>query len=67
MTKLTIFFTILFILALGGRIAAGYFAASVPFLGAITRALTGITVGFGVVAFAFVIVIIIKEIKGDKK
>ena len=67
MTKLTIFFTILFLLSLGGRIAAEFFAASVPFLGAITTALTWVCVGFGVVTLAFVGLIIFIEIKGGRK
>lgn len=67
MMKLIIFFTVLFIIALGGRIAAGYFAAAVPFLGQLTKALTGLAIGCGVIAIVFVLVTIIKAFKGDKK
>lgn len=62
----TIFLIIAFVVLLAGRIAAGFYAGAVPFLGTLATALTWVCVVVGIVAFAFVVVIFIKTIKGDK-
>ena len=63
----TIFLIILFVVLLAGRIAAGYYAATLPFLGTLAKALSWVCAIVGVAALAFVVVIFIKTIKGDKE
>lgn len=62
---LTIFLIILFVLLL--VIAAGYYASKLPFLGTLANALIWVLVFVGIAAVAFIIVILIKTIKGDKE
>lgn len=64
---LTIFLIILFVVLLVGQIAAGYYASKLPFLGTLANALIWVLVFVGIAAVAFIIVILIKTIKGDKE
>ena len=64
--KFTIFLIILFFVLLAGQIVADSYAGALPFLGTLAKAFIWGCVIVGIVAMAFVIVIFIKTIKGDK-
>lgn len=64
--KFTIFLIILFVVLLAGHIAASSYADALPFLEKLATALLWICVIVGIVALAFVVVIFIKTLKGDK-
>lgn len=59
----TIFMIILFIVLAVGRIAAGFYAKSVPFLDAISPLLTCLCIIAGIVAAVLIGIKIFKEIR----
>lgn len=59
-----IFFTILFILMIAGRILVGYFATRAPFLGVLTTLLTWLSIVTGILAGVFILIRIIREFRG---
>ena len=61
-----VFLTLLLIVLIIGRVAAGFFAHAVPFLGAIATPLIVICVIVGLILAVFVGIEIYTEIRGKK-
>ena len=60
------FLTLLLIALIIGRVAAGYFAPAVPFLGALVLPLTVICVIVGVILTLFIGIEIYNNVRGKK-
>lgn len=61
-----IFLIILLIILIIGRVAAGYFAGSMPFLGALVIPLSVICAGIGVFLAIFLGIEIFNNVRGKK-
>lgn len=63
MKKLIITFSVFFVVCLFARLVFGYYIDTVPVFGVMLTPLTWLSVGFGVLALFFGVLLIIKEFK----